>query len=148
MRRHRILHAAVLTLIAAVVLAGCGKQNFYGSATEETSSPPAAASPEPSRTKAADAGVTVTIQNLTFVPQTLTVEAGTKVTWTNNDTTLHDVTSADGPAIDAVTTDLFSSGTMQQGDSFSYTFTEPGTYYYVCTIHASMATMHAKVVVL
>ena len=42
---------------------------------------------------------------------------------------------------------MFSSGVMNQGDTISFKFTKAGTYYYECTIHASMATMHAKVVV-
>jgi plastocyanin len=151
MSLHRVFPALVVALVAALALAGCGKiQNSYGNATKSTPTPPAAgaaASPGASATQAPATTSTVNIQNFAFVPQTLTIKAGTKVTWTNNDSTQHDVTSTDGPAIDAATTDLFSSGVMNQGASFSYTFTKAGTYYYECTIHASMATMHAKVVV-
>ena len=75
------------------------------------------------------------------------MSAGTEVTWTNDDTTPHDVTSTDGPGTDAATTSTFASETLAQGDTFSFTFDEPGTYYYECTIHASMATMHAEVIV-
>ena len=92
-------------------------------------------------------GNAVTIQNFAFAPQTLTVKAGTKVTWTNNDSAPHTVTSTDGPSTSASTTSQFDSGQMGSGDSFSFTFTKAGTYYYECTIHASMASMHAKVVV-
>lgn len=150
MNLHRALPALVVALVATVALAGCGDiQNSYGSATEPTTTPAAgtAASPTASAAETPATSTTVSIQNFAFVPATLTVKAGTKVTWTNNDSTVHDVTSADGPAVDAATTSLFASGILDQGDSFSFTFTEPGTYYYVCTIHASMATMHAKVVV-
>ena len=59
----------------------------------------------------------------------------------------HNVTSTDGPGVDAATTSTFASETLSQGDTFSFTFEEPGTYYYECTIHASMATMHATVIV-
>ena len=152
MNLRRAFPAVVVALVAVVALAGCGKiQNSYGSAGKTT--PPAAgggATSPMASSPAAQApatGNTVTIQNFAFVPQTLTVKAGTKVTWTNNDTTQHDVTSTNGPDVGAATTSMFASGTLSQGDSFSFTFSKPGTYYYECTIHASMATMHATVIV-
>ena len=92
-------------------------------------------------------GNAVAIQNFAFAPQTLTVKAGTKVTWTNNDSAPHTVTSTDGPSTSASPTGLFDSGQMNSGASFSFTFTKAGTYYYECTIHASMASMHATIVV-
>jgi plastocyanin len=150
MNLHRTLPALVVGLVAVVALAGCGKiSNSYGNAN---SSGGGAATPMPTMSSSGGAvapatGTTVAIQNFSFTPQTLTVKAGTKVTWTNNDTTIHNVTSTSGPAIDAATTSLFSSGSMNGGQSFSYTFTKAGTYYYECTIHAAMATMHATVVV-
>ncbi len=150
MNLHRAFPAVVVALVAVVALAGCGKiQNSYGSATKSTNTPASgmAASPAASAAQTPVTGNAVTIQNFAFVPATLTVKAGTKVTWTNNDTTVHDVTSTNGPSVTAATTSLFASGTLNQGDSFSFTFSKPGTYYYECTIHAAMATMHAKVVV-
>ena len=77
----------------------------------------------------------------------MTVSVGTKVTWTNNDTTAHDVTSTDGPGVNAATTSTFRSGSLAQGDRFSYAFRQRGTYYYECAIHASMPPMHAVVIV-
>lgn len=150
MNLHRALPALVLALVAVLALAGCGDiQNSYGSATEPTNTPAAgtAASPTASAAETPASSTTVTIQNFAFVPASLTVKAGTEVTWINKDSTVHDVTSTDGPAVGAAITDLFASEVLNQGDSFSFTFSEPGTYYYQCTIHASMATMHAKVVV-
>ena len=99
------------------------------------------------RSRGAWTGTTVSIQDFAFSPSTLTVKAGTKVTWTNNDGATHDVASTDGPGTDAATTDLFASGPLGGGESFTYTFAKAGTYYYECTIHASMATMHATVIV-
>lgn len=152
MNLHRAFPALAIGLAAVVVLAGCGKiSTSYG--TAKSSGPSAAAtSPMPTMSSGAVAatpatGDTVNIRNYSFTPQTLTVTAGTKVTWTNDDTTVHDVTSTNGPAIDAATTGLFASGPLSGGESFSFTFTEPGTYHYECTIHASMSTMHATVVV-
>ena len=72
---------------------------------------------------------------------------GATVTWTNGDSAAHTVTSADGMTTDAATTDLFDSGLMGDGDTFTHTFDTAGTFYYLCTPHRSMASMHAEVVV-
>ncbi|MGW1623714.1 cupredoxin domain-containing protein [Streptomyces sp. NPDC002172] len=76
-------------------------------------------------------GDAVAIQNFAFSPATLKVKAGTTVTWTNQDTDAHTVTSngSGGPLRSAA---LATHGT------YSYTFTEPGTYAYLCTIHPFM----------
>jgi plastocyanin len=145
----------IVALVAAPALAGCGPQNSYDSAVEHTATPSAsgtAASPSAPATGAPATqepatGTTVIIQGFAFVPRTLSVDAGTEVTWVNNETAPHDVTSTDGPGVGAATTDLFSSGRMVQGDSFSFTFDEPGTYYYECALHTSLEAMHAEVVV-
>jgi plastocyanin len=71
----------------------------------------------------------VEISGFAFVPPTLTVSVGTRVTWTNNDSTNHTVTSNDN---------LFESGNLAKGATFSYTFEEKGTFDYHCKIHPSM----------
>lgn len=77
------------------------------------------------------AGNAVAIKNFAFAPAALTVKAGTKVTWTNQDSDAHTVTSAGsgGP---------LSSPALDTGGTFSFTFTEAGTYRYLCTIHPFM----------
>ena len=82
---------------------------------------------------AADAEVM--IDNFTFSPQTLTVRAGAKVTWTNRDDIPHTAVSTEG---------AFKSKVMDTDEKFSYTFTKPGTYPYFCSIHPKMT---GKVVV-
>jgi plastocyanin len=77
----------------------------------------------------------VFIQNMAFNPATITVTAGTTITWTNKDGYSHTVTS------DA---NLFNSGNIASNGTFSFTFSTAGTYSYHCAIHASMT---AKVVV-
>jgi plastocyanin len=72
---------------------------------------------------------TINIVNFTFTPGTLTVKAGTTVTWTNNDTTTHRPASDSG---------LFDSGDLAPGATFSFTFNIPGTFPYHCTIHTYM----------
>jgi len=89
----------------------------------------------------------VAIKNMAFTPQTITVKAGTKVTWKNADGVVHDVTSADSMKTTAKVTGLFASASLSNGQKFSFTFKKKGTFYYVCTLHASMASMHGKVIV-
>jgi plastocyanin len=69
---------------------------------------------------------TAKIDNFTFVPAHLTVKAGTTVTWRNEDDIPHTVTSA---------ARLFKSKALDTDDSFSFTFTEPGTYEYFCRLY-------------
>ncbi len=73
--------------------------------------------------------VEVAIVNYTFEPMELTIKVGTTVTWENKDAVPHTVTADNG---------AFDSGRMNQGDKFSFTFNEPGTYTYICDIHPYM----------
>ena len=59
----------------------------------------------------------------------LTIAVGDTVTWTNRDTVVHTATSVNG---------AFDSGDLDVGESYSLTFTAPGTYDYLCTPHPSM----------
>jgi plastocyanin len=67
---------------------------------------------------------------LTFSPPKLTVKVGTTVTWVNKDTVIHTATS-NGSS-------LFDSGNLPTGAVFKFTFTQPGTYQYYCTLHTFM----------
>ena len=71
----------------------------------------------------------VAIQNMAYNPSTLTVKAGTTIKWTNLDPATHDVTSDTG---------VFQSGNMTNGQTYSYTFNQTGTYPYHCILHPSM----------
>lgn len=71
----------------------------------------------------------VEIADFAFAPSTLTITAGDTVTWTNADPVVHTATSTSG---------AFDSGDLEQGESYSLTFTTPGTYDYLCTPHPSM----------
>ena len=75
------------------------------------------------------------IQGMNFSPSSITVTAGTTVTWTNKDAVSHTVTSNTG---------LFDSGTIVSNGTFSRTFPATGTFQYYCTLHP---TMTATVVV-
>ena len=71
-------------------------------------------------------GVTVEIRDQTF-PAASVTGVGTTVTWINMDSVQHTVTG-----------EGWGSGTLRPGESWSYTFTQPGTYFYKCTIHPEM----------
>lgn len=71
----------------------------------------------------------VKIQGFKFDPETNIVPVGTTVTWTNYDSIPHTVTSNDG---------FFASKTLTTASTFSYKFTQKGTYYYHCTFHPEM----------
>lgn len=80
--------------------------------------------------KSSSPGYNVNIDNFSFTPATLTVPAGTKVTWTNKDDVPHTVVS---------TNNAFThSPALDTDDSFSYTFTKIGTYEYYCSVHPKM----------
>ena len=73
--------------------------------------------------------MTVSIQDFSFNPGQITVAPGTTVTWTNEGPSPHTTTADDGS---------WDSGELQQGEDFSFTFDEPGTYTYHCSIHPDM----------
>ena len=66
-----------------------------------------------------------------YAPDTIVVVIGVNntVNWVNADSSIHTVTANDNS---------FNSGNMNQGDSFVYTFTTPGTYKYHCIYHSWM----------
>jgi plastocyanin len=72
----------------------------------------------------------IEIRNFAFAPATLTVPAGTRVVWTNQDEEPHVITSAGS---------LFApSKGLDTSDSYAVTFSKPGTYAYYCSIHPMM----------
>lgn len=133
-----------LLVLAVVVAAGCGSSSNSGG-----SNAPAASTPASTATGGGTKGgaATVTMKGFAFSPHILTIKAGTTVTWTNDDSVPHNVVSADSISLTAAPTSMFNSGTMSPGATFSFTFSKAGTYYYVCTIHKTIAAMHAEVVV-
>jgi amicyanin len=80
--------------------------------------------------RAQSPATTIGIDNFTFNPPQLTVKAGTKVTWTNRDDIPHGIAS---------TGNTFTrSNALDTDDTYSFTFTTPGTYQYFCYIHPHM----------
>jgi plastocyanin len=85
--------------------------------------------------------VTMTDEPPTYVPAKLTIEVGTTVEWKNTGNSLHDVTTDPSMAQNKSDVALppgakpFDSGFMPPGASWTYTFTVPGHYSYVCIPH-------------
>jgi amicyanin len=77
----------------------------------------------------------VNIDGFAFAPATLTVKAGSTVTWTNKDEDPHTVVAGGG---------AFRSQALGSGGIYSFTFPAAGTFDYICSIHPFM---HGTVVV-
>lgn len=76
----------------------------------------------------------VVMQNISFQPKEIRVKVGATVTWSNRDGFGHTVTAGTRGSPSG----LFDSGNVGSGDTFSFTFQEPGTYNYFCSIHPGM----------
>ena len=73
---------------------------------------------------------TVIIQGFAFSPVALKIQKGTTVTWTNQDSVKHTVTSSEGSELD--------SKLLAKGESYSHTFNDAGTFAYYCKLHPNM----------
>lgn len=120
----------VVTTIALVTVVACGDSNSpYGGGGGGCT---------PTATQVCMAGTT-------FNPTTLTVSAGTQVTWKNGSTAIHTVNSATGSPT------TYSSGDVTTNGTFSHTFSAAGTYPYYCLHHGADGTpptgMHGTITV-
>ena len=108
-------------LLFAGVLNGCG-----------SSSSPATTSPTPPTPQALTVTIVPAARTLAaaaFTPNPATISAGAKLTWSNTDTTTHDMVSDSG---------VWDSGHIAPGDHFDFTFTSKGSFPYHCSIHQGM----------
>ncbi len=74
------------------------------------------------------------IQGMAFSPANKTISVGTTIKWTNYDGFNHTVTSG----VPGTPSGLFDSGNIGSNGTFSYTFTQAGTFNFFCKIHNSM----------
>ncbi|MFF7053680.1 plastocyanin/azurin family copper-binding protein [Streptomyces griseorubiginosus] len=81
--------------------------------------------------RASAASYSVAMKGYAFSPASLSVPAGSTVTWTNYDTAPHDVKTTSGPL-------SIHSPMLDKGESWSFTFATAGSYGYVCTVHPDM----------
>jgi plastocyanin len=129
MQRISTVARATLAALAVVTIAACGA----GGSTETDSVATASVPPQASRLPAASADA-VSINGFAFAPDALTVPAGTTLTWTNDEDSLHTVTSG----TPAAPSGLFDSGEIDTGIDFAFTFAEEGAYPFFCTRHDFM----------
>jgi plastocyanin len=119
MKKFKLICVLVVMLAAALALGAAARSSLAGSASDKPAS-----------------AAEIKIDNFSFGPATITVPAGTTITWKNNDDVPHVVSSDDNK--------MFKSKALDTDDRFSFTFTNPGTYNYYCAIHPKMT---AKIVV-
>ena len=74
--------------------------------------------------------INVAIKNFSFEENIVKIKKGSKIIWTNQDSTAHTVTSDEG--------DTLNSELLAKGESYEQTFNEPGTFRYHCTPHPQM----------
>ncbi len=109
--------------VGVLLLAGCSQSRPVATPAAPTTGVSITAPAAPVR------GDQVTIDGFAFEPVSLTVTAGTTVTWTNRDEEPHTVAASDGS---------FHSPGMGTGGTFTHTFAAAGTFDYVCSIHPMM----------
>ncbi len=77
----------------------------------------------------------IDIKNFAFSPNTITIKAGDKVTWTNQDSAPHTITSDSNSNSNSGT---LNSQTLDASDTYTYTFNDKRIYNYHCSIHSGM----------
>jgi plastocyanin len=119
------------TMVLATAGAGCGSSSSTSASASTTSSTAAAktGATKATATKPVSGHATVAIRNYMYAPMHLTVTAGTKVSFHNDDQTAHTATAING---------AFDSGTVAPGKTRSVTLKKPGTYAYHCLFHEFM----------
>lgn len=80
----------------------------------------------------------VSLQNISYIPNNITVRAGTQIVWTNNESFPIDHTVTSGTP--GSPSGVFDSGILSMGQSFPFTLSTPGTYAYYCRIHLAAMT--------
>lgn len=123
------------TIVAILlILAACSE-----SSTKATPAPEASGKPVTNAGSASStAEATTSVVDTQFEPATLSVAAGTKVTWTQTGDQPHSVTSAEeifdsAPGCSPVKSDECN----HKGDTFAYVFDKPGTFRYYCSVHGT-----------
>lgn len=109
----------LLGLIILVLLIYFGSKSLYKqTSSSSTMNPTPATEIQPN---------IVVISNFSFQPNTLTIKTGTEVTFKNEDSVVHTVTS-----------NSFDSGNINLGNSYKRVFTDKGTFDYHCSLHPTM----------
>lgn len=126
MKRFSLLAMLLVLAIPFALLAGCAETTPDVGPAPTTE--PVAPGEDP-RTQPGIEGMTVEMRDLAFTPRNIEIRAGDTVTWFNADAVPHTVTGDGG----------LDSGTLQQGDTYEFTFNETGQFTYNCSVHPAMS---------
>lgn len=118
--------AAIIVIIIGIIIYIDSYKNPAIAPVNERPAPLNISSPQPSNGNTV-INRSITIQNFAFSPASLEIEKNAKIIWTNQDSTAH-----------SVKLPQTQSQILSPGDSFSFTFTQTGTFDYLCGIHPSM----------
>lgn len=133
-----MLRFASAGLVLLVLLAGCSAtpdgtaSGDPSSSTQSSTSPASTSTGSSSTTTTAPASSAVQISGFAFQPKQVSIAVGQAVTWTQQDSAPHTVSSDAGAPV------AFDSGNLAKGQQFTFTFTTAGTYGYHCKLHSSM----------
>jgi plastocyanin len=129
--------AALSMILPALSLAACGDSD--SDTTSESPTPTTESQPQPTEGQSGENAPApsgeavrsekVEISGFQYDPETVTIQAGGKVIWQNQDSAEHTATLDDGS---------FSTGALAEGKLKSESFKTPGTYTYFCEIHPQM----------
>jgi plastocyanin len=115
----RTLKVVAAVAVLAVAGVACGGSDNGGA----IQTPPASSTPT------GPVGKVNATADIKFVPASITVKVGEPVIWTVVGAVPHDVKASSGAT--------FNSGTLNEGQAFTQTFSTPGTVHYFCTIHGA-----------
>ena len=121
--------APTATTIANTPTTGASSTTPTPTPTTSTSSTNSTPTPAPGTSQTVTI-ITNSDGSFGYSPATLTIRAGTTVTWKNMTSAPHTITSDDGKT--------FDSGTVPTGGTFHFTFTAPGAFSYHCNYHPYM----------
>jgi plastocyanin len=125
-----------VALVLCVACASSGDSTTTSGATETTAAPAPETTAGPSTTGAVSEGgdVSVSANDFSFSPATVTVSVGDSVTWTLAGGA-HTTSSGSAPDLDGLWDQALTAD-----EPFTFTFEEPGTYEYFCRFHADFMT--------
>lgn len=125
------MNKSIIAILAVIIVIGAGAYIF----TKKDNPKASTSQIDSAAAKAAPTGTSpgkIDIKNFSFNSAAITVKKGASVTWANNDSMAHTVTSVSGSP------DTFDSGSIASGKTYTHTFTTLGVYSYICSFHSSM----------
>lgn len=132
---NRATQAVVAVIIVVAIAVGVGLAISKNDKSNKTTPPPAVTTPPTSQNNNSTnnnstQATEVEIEDMAFMPASVTVKKGATVKWTNKDEVSHTVTSDSGNEL--------SSDNINSGGTYSHTFNTAGTFKYHCALHPNM----------